>query len=100
MIWNREAIAVAIVGTGGAWMVGSALFNNGAKRLNAVQRRGLLLSGIGFIACAASARWLQNAGTAGIACSLAGTVIALTGMYQLMRERAERRATGKTDTTE
>lgn len=100
MNWNRETIAVAIVGTGGAWMLGLALFNNGVKALSSVQRRGLLLSGVGFIVCAASARWLQNAGTVGLACSLSGTVIAMTVMYQLMREPAERRATRKTDTTE
>jgi predicted phage tail protein len=100
MIWNRETIAVAVVGAGGAWMVGLALFNNGVTKLNAVQRRGLLLSGVGFIACAASARWLQSAGAAGMACSLAGTAIAMTGMYQLMRERADRRASRNTDTSE
>jgi hypothetical protein len=100
VIWNREAIAVAIVGTGGAWMVGAALFNNGAKRLNSVQRRGLMMSGVGFIICAASARWMQNAGGIGIACSLGGTVLAMNGMYQLMRERAERRSARETDSRE
>ena len=97
MLLNREAIAVAIVGTGGAWMVGSALFNIGTRRLNTVQRRGLLLSGVGFIACAASARWLQNFGLSGIACSMAGTLMAMSGMYRLVRERSERSSTHESD---
>ncbi|MDQ6611375.1 MAG: hypothetical protein M3Y64_02995 [Gemmatimonadota bacterium] len=100
MVLNLQAVALAIVGTGGAWMVGSALFNTGARTLNSVQRRGLLLSGIGFIGCAASARWLQNSGTIGVACSLSGTALAISGLYQLLRERAERVSPRETDSRE
>lgn len=91
MNWNREAVATFVVSAGGAWMVGAALTHR-AGNFNAVQRRGLLLSGTGFLICAASARWMQAYGRVGIACSLFGTVTAMMGMYVLMKERNERRA--------
>ena len=91
MDWNGEAITAAIVGAGGAWMVGASLTHRGGN-FNARERRGLLLSGTGFLICAASARWMQGQGRVGIACSLAGTMLAMTGMYLLVKERSERRA--------
>ena len=92
MNWNRETVAIAVVGTGSAWMLGSALFNYGKRGFNAMQRRGLLLSGCGFLLCAISARWLQGFGMTGIACSIGGTMLAMAGMYQLVKERAARRS--------
>ena len=87
MDWNREAVAAAVVGAGGAWMLGSALFSAKAQPMNIGQRRALALSGAGFLITAFAARWMQNFGRVGIACSLAGTVIAMIGMYQLQKER-------------
>lgn len=91
MEWNREAVATFVVGAGGAWMVGAALTHRGGN-FNSAQRRGLFLSGAGFLTCAASARWMQSYGRLGIACSLLGTLTAMMGMYVLMKERNQRRA--------
>ena len=91
MDWNGEAVATFVVGVGGGWMVGAALTHRGGN-FNPVQRRGLFLSGTGFLLCAASARWMQSYGRVGIVCSLLGTMMAVTGMYVLMKERTERRA--------
>lgn len=96
MVWNGEAIATAIVGAGGAWMVGAALTHRGGN-FTAAQRRGLLLSGGGFLMSAGSARWLQSYGRVGIACSLVGTMTAMAGMYLLVRERTERRAAAESE---
>jgi hypothetical protein len=92
MEWNRESVATAIVGTGGAWLLGSAVLRNRAGRWNSAQRRGLALSGTGFLLSAAAARFLQDAGRFGIAVSLLGTALAMIGMYALVKERAARRA--------
>ncbi|MEP6833329.1 MAG: hypothetical protein ABJB74_08040 [Gemmatimonas sp.] len=91
MDWNREAVATFVVGAGGAWMVGASLTHRGGN-FNRVERRGLFLSGLGFLTCAASARWMQGYGRVGIACSLFGTMTAMIGMYMLMRARNERQA--------
>jgi hypothetical protein len=45
-------------------------------------------AGVGFLLSAASARWLQHLGNRGIAVSLVGTMLAMRGMYTLLRERA------------
>lgn len=96
MEWNGEAIATYVVGAGGAWMVGASLTHRGGN-FNATQRRGLLLSGTGFLLSAASARWMQAYGHVGIALSLVGTATAMAGMYILVKERAERRAAEETE---
>ncbi|MGV3708207.1 MAG: hypothetical protein ACO1Q7_05150 [Gemmatimonas sp.] len=90
MEFNREAVATFVAGAGGAWMVGASLTHRGGN-FTPVQRRGLFLSGTGFLFCAASARWMQSYGRVGIACSLLGTMIAMSGMYILMKDRQERR---------
>ena len=73
-------------------MVGNALTRRGGN-FDPLQRRGLFLSGMGFLMCAASARWMQSYGRVGIASSLFGTMTAPMGMYVVMEERNERRAT-------
>ena len=90
--WNREAVATFVVGAGAAFMVGAALTHR-AGNFSAAQRRGLFLSGTGFLICAASARWMQSYGRIGVVCSLFGTITATTGMYVLMKERNERQST-------
>lgn len=90
--WDRDTIASAIVGTGGAWLLGSVVLQGRSGRWNAAQRRGLLYAGAGFLLCAMAARWLQGYGNAGIAVSLVGTMLAMRGMYTLVRERAALRA--------
>jgi hypothetical protein len=92
MDWNRDSVASGIVGMGGAWMIGSAFLTPGAARLNFIQRRGLVLTGAGFLVNAIAARWLQAYGRAGIACSLTGSALAMVGMNHLLRERTARRA--------
>ncbi len=92
---DRDTVASAIVGTGGAWLLGSAVFNGRSGRWNAAQVRGLYYAGIGFLASAVAARWLQQYGPRGVAVSLMGTVLAMRGMYILVRERAARRAVDK-----
>lgn len=91
MEWNGESVTTFVVGAGGAWMVGASLTHRGGN-FNATQRRGLLLSGLGFLITAASARWMQSRGNVGIALSMIGTATAMVGMYALVKERAERRA--------
>lgn len=61
-------------------------------RWNAVQRRGLVYAGVGFLLSAIAARWLQTYGNPGIAVSLVGTTLAMRGMYILVKERASLRA--------
>lgn len=85
---DRESVATAIVGTGGAWLLGSAMLNARTGRWNARQLRGLCYAGVGFLLSAAAARWLQHTGPRGIAASLVGTMLAMRGMYLLVRERA------------
>ena len=92
---DRETIASALVGTGGAWLIGSAVLNGRSGRWNRAQVKGLLFAGTGFIMSAAAARWLQHWGNGGIAVSLVGTLFAMRGMFILMRERAARRAEDK-----
>lgn len=99
MVWNAETIATTMVGAGGAWMVGASLTHRGGN-FNAVQRRGLLLSGAGFLMSAVAARWLQGYGRVGMTFSMVGTMIAMMGMYVLVRERAERRAARDADSRE
>jgi hypothetical protein len=92
---DRETIASALVGTGGAWLIGSAVVNGRSSGWNRAQVKGLLFAGTGFIMSAAAARWLQHWGNGGIAVSLVGTLFAMRGMYMLVRERAARRAADK-----
>jgi hypothetical protein len=97
MEWNRDSVAAAIVGMGGAWMIGSALLGSRSSRMSYVQRRGLVLSGAGFLLTAFAARWLQGYGRIGIACSLGGTAVAMSGLYQLLKERAAQRDSAQRD---
>ncbi len=89
---DRDTIASAIVGTGGAWLLGTAVYHGRSGRWNAAQRRGLLFAGVGFLLSAVAARWLQHYGNPGIAVSLVGTMLAMRGMYILVKERAALRA--------
>jgi hypothetical protein len=100
MLWDRETIAAAVVGTGGAWLLGSALFQGKAGRWNTAQRIGMAYAGVGFLASAVVARWFQHTGRIGMAVSLMGTVVAMRGMYILLRERAARAADEKPRTPE
>lgn len=85
---DRETVASAIVGTGGAWLLLSALLRARGGRWTAVQRHGMVWAGAGFLLTASAARWLQHTGPRGIAVSLLGTVLAMRGMYLLVKERA------------
>jgi hypothetical protein len=87
MDFDRDTLASAIVGTGGAWLLGSALYQLRAGRPNATQIRGLVLAGLGFLMSAGAARWLQHTGPRGVAVSLLGTIFAMRGMYLLVRDR-------------
>jgi hypothetical protein len=89
---DRDTIASALLGTGGAWLLGSAVLHGRSGRWNAAQRRGLVYAGLGFLLSAIAARWLQGYGNRGIAVSLVGTVFAMRGMYILVKERAALRA--------
>jgi hypothetical protein len=88
MDFDRETVASAFVATGGAWLLGSAAFRRKSGRWNAAQLRGMSYAGAGFLLSAASARWLQPLGNRGVAVSLVGTMLAMRGMYTLLRERA------------
>jgi hypothetical protein len=90
MPMDREILAATVVGTGGAWLLGSALLR-ASGRWNAVQRRGLAFAGTGFLLSAVAARWLQGWGRWGIAVTLVGTLLAMRGMLLLVRERAAQR---------
>lgn len=95
MGFDRDTIASAIVGTGGAWLLASAVLHGRSGRWNGAQVRGLVFAGLGFLMSAASARWLQGWGNRGIAVSLVGTMLAMRGMYILVKERAAKRAAEK-----
>ena len=100
MQWDRETVLAAVVGTGGAWLLGSAVFQGRGGRWNAAQRAGMAYAGLGFLASAVVARWFQHTGRIGIAVSLMGTVVAMRGMLILLRERAARAADEKPRTPE
>lgn len=87
---DREIVASAVVAAVGVWLVGSAMLHRRDGRWNAAQLEGLVLAGVGFLLSAAAARWLQHTGNRGIAISLFGTLLAMRGMYLLVRERARR----------
>ncbi|HYW33187.1 MAG TPA: hypothetical protein VE869_16920 [Gemmatimonas sp.] len=91
MHFDRDTVASALVGTGGAWLLGTAILHRGSARWHRAQLQGLALAGIGFLLSAVAARWLQGLGPRGIAVSLLGTILAMRGMYLLVRERAARR---------
>ncbi len=92
---DRDTIASAIVGTGGAWLLGTAALHGRSGRWNAVQLRGLALSGAGLLMSAVAARWLQGYGNRGIAIALMGTALAMRGMYLLVRERSALRESAR-----
>jgi hypothetical protein len=92
MDFDRDTVATALVGTGGAWLLGSAALHARSGRWNATQLRGLVYAGAGFLVSAAAAHLLRDAGPRGIGLSLAGTLLAMRGMYLLVRERAATRA--------
>ncbi len=89
---DRDTLAAALVGTGGAWLLGSALLHARDGRWNGAQLKGLVYAGGGFLMSAAASRFLQATGNRGIAVGLMGTAFALRGMYLLVRERAAERA--------
>lgn len=91
MLWDRDTLAAALVGTGGAWLLGSAVFHGRSGRWTALQVQGMAYSGAGFLMSAAAARWLQHTGRPGMAFSLVGTILAMRGMYLLVRERGRER---------
>ncbi len=97
MTLDRETIASAVVATGGAWLLGSAALHRNSGRWNAAQVRGMVYAGVGFLLTAAAARWLQHTGNVGIALSLMGTMLAMRGMFSLLRERAAARANTPSD---
>ncbi|MBA3917659.1 MAG: hypothetical protein C0516_03620 [Gemmatimonas sp.] len=84
---DRDTVATAIVGTGGAWMLGAAMLHSRSGHWNANQLKGLVLAGSGFLMTAAAAHYLQGEGVRGIAVSLLGTGLAMRGMLLLVRER-------------
>jgi hypothetical protein len=92
MDWDRETMATAFLGTGGAWMLGSALLGSRVSRVSDVQRRGLVYAGAGFLLTAVAARWLQPYGSRGVAVSIAGALIAFRGITILLRARDAERA--------
>ena len=92
MDFDRDTLASAVVGTGGAWLLGAALLHSRSGKWNSAQLKGLVYAGGGFLLSAAAARWLQHTGNRGIAVSLMGTIFAMRGMYLLMRERAAHNA--------
>ncbi len=94
---DRDTLAAALVGTGGAWLLGTAALHGNSDRWNRAQVKGLVFAGAGFLLSAIAARYLQHLGTRGIAISLVGTLFAMRGMYILVRERAARRAQSMSD---
>ena len=97
---DRDTLASAVVGTGGAWLLGSAALHARSGKWNSTQLRGLVYAGVGFLLSAGASRWLQHTGNRGIAVSLVGTLLALRGMYLLVRERAAEKARQKPHTPE
>ncbi|MCA0374761.1 MAG: hypothetical protein LCH84_03770 [Gemmatimonadetes bacterium] len=91
---DRDTVLAAVVGTGGAWLLGAALLNSraGGGRFSALQRKALVYAGGGFLMSAAAARWLSHTGSRGAAIAAVGTLFAMRGMYLLLRERAAERA--------
>lgn len=100
MNWDGETLAAALVGTGGAWLLGSAVFHGRSGRWTALQVQGMAYAGAGFLMSAAAARWMQHTGPRGMAFSLMGTILAMRGMYLLVRERGRERSAREHPPTE
>jgi uncharacterized membrane protein YfcA len=92
MDFDRDTLASAVLGSAGAWLLGSAFLHSRSGKWNSAQLKGLVYVGGGFLMSAASAWWLQHTGNRGVAISLVGTLFAMRGMYMLMRERAAQHA--------
>jgi hypothetical protein len=97
---DRETLVHTVVTGGGALLVAYAWYVWAADRANLQQDRGLAAAGLGFLMSAAASIYLRDRTVAGPAVSLAGCVLALSGMRALLRDRierqdAERRRTGR-----
>lgn len=62
MHFDRDTIASAIVGSGGAWRFGAALRHAQSGQFGGTQLAELFYAGVGFLTSAAAARWLQHTG--------------------------------------
>ncbi len=89
---SLETLAAALLATAGAWLLGAVLLQGRRGRWTPAERGGLALSGMGFLVIAGAARWLQPTGGVGEGVALAGTLVAMRGMYLLLKARAARRA--------
>ena len=96
---DRETLVRTVVTGGGALLVAYAWYVWASDRANLQQARGLAAAGVGFLLSAAASMYLRDRVLVGPAVSLAGCVLALSGMRALLRDRlerqdAERRRTG------
>ena len=87
---DREALLHAVMSGGGAMLLAYAMYVRAAGRAAQQQVRGLVATGIGFLASAGASMYLREYGAVGAAVSLGGTVAAMYGMLTLVRERRER----------
>ena len=86
-----EATLHAVVGGGGAMLLAYAWFAHTTDRAALAQVRGLAAAGVGFLASAGASVYLHDHSVLGPAVSLAGCVIVVGGMRQLLVDRVERR---------
>ena len=86
---DREALLHALISGGGALLLGYALYLRTTDG-SATQVRGLTRCGAGFLVSAGASMYLRDHLVLGAVVSLAGTVLAMSGMLTLLRDRVER----------
>jgi hypothetical protein len=94
---DREAVLHAVVSGGGAMLLAYAGFVRATDRASALQVRGLVAAGIGFLMSASASIYLRDRAIVGPAVSFAGCLIVVAGMRMLLRDRLERQDAARRD---
>jgi hypothetical protein len=87
---DHEALLHALVSGGGAVLLAYALYARATDRATPQQVRGLTRCGVGFLLSAGASMYLRQPLVVGAVVSLAGTLLAMSGMLALVRQRLER----------
>ena len=87
---DREALLHAVITGGGALLLAYALYVRATDREASRQVSGLARCGAGFLASAGASMYLRDHLVLGAAVSLGGTLLAMSGMLTLLRDRVER----------
>ena len=88
---DRETLLHWLVGGGGALLLAYAAWAHAHGRVTALQLRGLVAAGLGFLLSTYASVALRDRGSGGIAVSLLGSALVFWGAMTLVRERQHAR---------